>query len=173
MAKIRSLIRKLGGFFRGKPKTPKIAKRPRTAITGGHRGIAAGSMKPGKMDLSPENQAKWRTLSAEAVAQFVHDEEPLFVHSSNVVMAQYFPDDEKMLVEFKNEASYLYSDVSQEEALDFAKANSKGEWVWDHLRIRGSKTGHQKKYVKVSSGYKPPTRKISREEADEFFENYE
>ena len=30
--------------------------------------------------------------------------------------------------------------------------------MWDHLRVRGSRTAHKKPYIKISSGYRPPQR---------------
>jgi hypothetical protein len=52
---------------------------------------------------------------------------------------------------------YRYSNVTPEEFLSLLAANSKGDWVWDHLRIRGTWSGHQKDYelVGVEGGYVP------------------
>lgn len=52
---------------------------------------------------------------------------------------------------------YRYRDVTPEEFLTLYAANSKGHWVWDHLRIRGTWSGHQKDYelVGVEGGYVP------------------
>jgi len=52
---------------------------------------------------------------------------------------------------------YRYSDVTPEEFLGILAANSKGDWIWDHLRIRGTWSGHQKDYelVGVEGGYVP------------------
>lgn len=52
---------------------------------------------------------------------------------------------------------YRYRDVTPEEFLSLYAANSKGNWVWDHLRIRGTWSGHQKDYelVGVMGGYVP------------------
>ena len=52
---------------------------------------------------------------------------------------------------------YRYRDVTPEEFLSILAANSKGEWIWDNLRVRGTHSGHQKDYelVGVQSGYVP------------------
>jgi hypothetical protein len=52
---------------------------------------------------------------------------------------------------------YGYRNVTPEEFLDFLSAPSKGNWVWDHLRIRGTVSGHQKDYflAGISGGYIP------------------
>ena len=53
------------------------------------------------------------------------------------------------MVEFIGGGKYLYSNISREEALSFATAQSKGSWVWDFLRIRRTKHGHRKPYVRI------------------------
>lgn len=112
----------------------KRTKPKRVQPTPGQRGT--GSRKP--------------TVSRDEVEDFLRHGTIFFVNSSNVVSAQYFPDPEfKMLIEFYDGSAYLYSNVSEYEALSFAQAPSKGIWVWDHLRIRGTVTGHRKPYVKV------------------------
>ena len=52
---------------------------------------------------------------------------------------------------------YRYSNVTPEEFLSIMAAASKGNWVWDNLRIRGTWSGHQKDYelVGVQGGYVP------------------
>jgi len=54
-------------------------------------------------------------------------------------------------------ALYGYRGVTPEEFEDFLRAQSKGEWVWDHLRVRGTVSGHQKDYflAGISGGYVP------------------
>lgn len=157
---------KLNQAFGLRGKAPKPAP-PNTKVVG-HRGIAAGSLKrrqklaqqfyqgSGIAPYTAAEVAKWRNLGGETVQGFLEDEEPLFVHSSNVIMAQYFGVVSKMLVEFRSGASYLYSNVSLSEALSFAQAQSKGGWIWDNLRVRGSKTQHRKPYVKTSGMSRPP-----------------
>ena len=58
---------------------------------------------------------------------------------------------------------YRYSGVTPEEFLslynlrDGGGGGGPGDWVWDHLRVRGTVSGHQKDYelVGVMSGYVP------------------
>ncbi len=63
---------------------------------------------------------------------------------------------------------YRYSSVSPEEFLSLLAVaaggsksgeagNGPGDWVWDHLRIRGTWSGHQKDYelVGIMGGYVP------------------
>ena len=41
---------------------------------------------------------------------------------------------------------YEYFDIHPDQFQSFVKAASKGIWVWDHLRVRGSRVQHQYKY---------------------------
>jgi len=60
---------------------------------------------------------------------------------------------------------YRYRNVTPEEFLGLLAANSKGEWVWDHLRIRGTWSGHQKDYelVGVMDEYVPRKATVIRD----------
>ena len=150
MPKILSAIAsKISGLFRGRgaKKPPSLESfMPKQAIIG-HRGQALRDLK--KPDWTPENVRKWRTINREEVRDFVYDKQIFFVHSTNVVAAQYFHETQQMMVEFKGHKSYLYSDVSIPEAISFTMAGSKGGWVWDHLRVRGSKWKHKKPYQRI------------------------
>ena len=155
--KIRSKLNQALGF-KGKP--PKPAP-PNTRVIG-HRGIAAGSLQErqrlaeefyrgsGVAPYSAEEIARWQNLSGDEVYDFVNNETLLIVNSSNVASLQYFPTVQKLLVEFLNGKAYIYSDVSQAEALQFATYQSKGGAVWDLLRVRGSRTAHKKPYSRTS-----------------------
>lgn len=92
---------------------------------------------------------RWWTLYNDVVAGFVYDQDYLPVHSSNVAAAQYFITDQKLMVEFRSGAAYLYSNVTEQEAVQFATALSKGGFCWDVLRVRGSKTAHKKPYSRI------------------------
>ena len=52
---------------------------------------------------------------------------------------------------------YLYRNVEPETFLELHKASSKGGWVWDVLRIRGTVSGHNYDYalVGIQNGYVP------------------
>ncbi|HOV61672.1 MAG TPA: KTSC domain-containing protein [Candidatus Hydrogenedentes bacterium] len=52
---------------------------------------------------------------------------------------------------------YGYRDVWPEEFLAFLQAPSKGNWVWDNLRERGTVSGHKKHYflAGITGGYVP------------------
>lgn len=89
-------------------------------------------------------------LDEEEVTDFLLGE-LLFVSSSNVAAAQYHPATGQLMVEFLAKArtpasAYLYDNVSEAEAENLARAGSKGGWIWDHLRVRGSATAHRKPF---------------------------
>lgn len=55
-------------------------------------------------------------------------------------------------------ATYHYYDVHPRVFIEFQKASSKGKFVWDKLRVRGTVSGHQYRYELArlsSSGYVP------------------
>ncbi len=137
-----------------RPSRPPRGGRPGDVLARqphlGHGGIAIGSLR--EPDYSAENVAQWRQVGAAEVDEFLYGGQPLFVHSTNVAAAIYHHDDEKMTVEYLNGSAYLYSHISEGEALDFARAQSKGGWCWDYLRVRGSATKHRKPYVKLRGG---------------------
>ena len=93
---------------------------------------------------------EYKDIPANEVDAFLHENYPLFVYSSNVVMAQYFEDTSQMMIGFSTNRSYIYDGLSLYEAKTFVTTTSKGKWVWDHLRIRGTAYGHRKPYRSVS-----------------------
>lgn len=77
--------------------------------------------------------------------------------SSNVFSFLYSRQDQKLTVGYKGRRGpaeigyYEYRPISEEEARDAWRAISKGGWVWDKLRVRGTKCGHRKDYVFLSA----------------------
>lgn len=94
-------------------------------------------------------------FNEDDVSLFLQGEMVLFVESSNVEYAKYYPNDETLEVGFlakppdNKPSAYLVLDVSVQEALTFANAESKGRWYWSNVRIRGTKDGHKKTYVRL------------------------
>lgn len=78
--------------------------------------------------------------------------------SSNVSAAQYDPHEDYLQIGYKNGGWYGYHGVSSDEAASFYRSGSKGNWVWDHLRRRGTVFGYQKAYSFIggrSQEYQP------------------
>lgn len=152
--RVASVFDKLGELFGGKPTPPTLLTKPLLSsipseeeklelefLGEGHRGAALVSRE--HPDLSPENRAKWRALGNDAMAGFVYGMEVIYFHSSNVTWAQYFLNDRSMLVAFHGGSPprpgvYKVSPISEAEAIDLARAFSKGIWYWDNVR-RGGK----------------------------------
>lgn len=102
-------------------------------------------------DFSKENVEKWKTIEPDDVTKFIYKGYWLPFHSTNVRAVKYDIDSQKMFIEFKGKGGpYEYDGISKEKAMTFLQAGSKGGWVWDNLRVRGSKTKHQVPYRKVS-----------------------
>lgn len=91
--------------------------------------------------------------------------------SSNVHSYGYDVDNWYLYVRFKAEAPrggggvrpnspgalYQYANVPPKVFISMLKASSKGTYIWDHIRIRGTLSGHRFDYqlVGVSGGYVP------------------
>lgn len=140
-----NILRKIAGrirnLFSRKPAKPKLR---------GHRGIAAGNLKRPDLESYAERVSTGHeNIPEDEVEDFFAGGNPIFVHSSNLRMVQYFPDANKLMVEFKGGKAYMVSDISLDEAVSLIIAQSKGGWYWDHVRIRGTKTGSQKPVERI------------------------
>ena len=146
-----SILSKIRKWFK-KPAQKQVRVRPGE----GHRGIAAGDLKErqrrqaaGEQPFSQEEIDKWETLSGNIVEDFVYNEQILYVNSTNVANLTYYHKEKQMLVQYLSGGRYLYSNVSEQEALQVAQAQSKGAVIWDLFRVRGSKTAHKKPFKKL------------------------
>jgi hypothetical protein len=120
------------------PKVPDPSE-----MAGGHRGIAAGDLRPGRQDLSAENVAQWEQLTGDEVERFVVGGERMNVHSTNVQFFQYNLKKQELTVGFKAKGRhpasvYVYSDITPQLAIRAAQAQSKGGYVIDTLVGRGN-----------------------------------
>lgn len=94
-------------------------------------------------------------LDPEVVEAFVYNQHIIYVTSSNVSSAQYFLEEQRLLLEFlpkgggRRTSAYLYSGADINLAIAFAQAPSKGEFVWDRIRIRGTINGHRLPFLKI------------------------
>lgn len=108
---------------------PFKRRRQEKPVSGGQRGTGGGPLTP------EETQA---FLNGELT----------FLSSSNVAAAQYHPDSQELMIEYgvgsdRAGAAWIYGNISMAEAIDFIRAPSKGIWVWDHIRVRGTVHSHQ------------------------------
>lgn len=72
--------------------------------------------------------------------------EQIDVQSSNVAWFRFFDAEELLQIGYKDGSVYQYEPVRREMALDLLRAGSKGIWIWDHLRVRGTVFGFQVPY---------------------------
>lgn len=100
-----------------------------------------------------------RSFAESEVDAFLHFGQWMPVESSNVAEIHYDGDLSELQIKYKNGGIYTYQDVSIREAESFAKAMSKGKWVWDRLRVRGKGNfwAYRKPYQFLSglSNYQP------------------
>ena len=79
----------------------------------------------------------------------------VYLASSNVHAARYLWDEKILELQFKGHSDqggyyYQYFNVPQMLAGTILSTASPGRWVWDHLRVRGTVTGYQYDYVRLT-----------------------
>lgn len=97
---------------------------PKEKVTPGQRGTGGGS------------------LTEQETRDFLNGE-LTFLSSSNVVAAQYHPDIQSLMVEYKEGVAWIYDPVPLSMAIAFINAPSKGTFIWDAVKIRGTVHEHQ------------------------------
>jgi hypothetical protein len=107
--------------------------------------------------LVPHVQESPFEPSAEYLSDFLSGEFTPVAGSSNVSAMQFFPAENKLMVEYGGTDAYLYSNVSPREAARLISAASVGGACWDILRVRGSATATRKPFVKLGGGGPSPT----------------
>jgi KTSC domain len=75
---------------------------------------------------------------------FLHWGQEVAVSSSNVSSARYHRDTLSLVITYLSGDTWVYDPVSPAEAEAFLLAPSKGRWLWDHVKVRGSRHAHQK-----------------------------
>ncbi len=165
-----SFLSFLSGLSPFKPRsltgnTPSLLQRPAWAPKRQPGPISEPENRPGSPltanlpEITQEQEAA--VFARDAVDAYLHFGQWLSVQSSNVDALQYHPEESKLIIRFKDKGSgpgfYSYDNVSIREAEDIARSASKGGWVWDRLRIRGTVFGFKKSYQFLSgaSSYQP------------------
>jgi hypothetical protein len=122
-----------------------------------------------------ERELKERELEirrSDPVWRFVYDgETKTWPASTNVDSAWYDIDKGELFIKYQDGSLYRYESISPHEAESFARSASAGTWVWDVLRVRGTKLGARKEYHMVYSGDRSraweQTEESAREHAEE------
>lgn len=78
--------------------------------------------------------------------EFIYEGKTVTCVSSNATAARYEWLSRELTVQYGSGGAYAYFSVTPNEAAAFFSAESTGTWVWDHLRVRGSKTAHRKPF---------------------------
>ena len=87
--------------------------------------------------------------------RFYTGEIQAIITSSHVTGMQYIAKKEQLILSFWNGSHYQYENIGKSEALSLLYTGSKGSWVWDELRIRGTVKGYKKPYRKIG-GFADP-----------------
>ena len=162
---IKSIGGKIAGAFGSRsPSAPAGPQGPPQPIGLDRVGAAAKAVKEREAS-SPAKQPIGDPQKATGHGDFLHGGEYSTFSSSNVRGASYDPENNFLEIGYKNGGRYGYHDVNRGEAKSFYDAASKGKWVWDHLRLRGTVFGYQKAYTYLggkSQGYTPKYAMSSR-----------
>lgn len=99
-------------------------------------------------------EAKQRQLESNPLYRYLYKGEVITGFRSSNVRAFWYDIEQKLLyIQFKDQSTYEYGarmrGVSPEFAMSLYRAKSKGSWVWDNLRVRGTKLGARVDYVLV------------------------
>ncbi len=118
----KSTFQKIKDLFGFGKRLPPKASRPPIAV--GRRGTGTSA-----------------SLSVEETMGFVYEGQRIFVSSSNVMVMQFFYEEEKLVMEFlrrkQRSAAYMYSKVTVQDAIALVQAGSKGKACWALLRRTG------------------------------------
>lgn len=107
-------------------------------------------------NVRKEREALERQRSNPAL-RFMEGERVTDFSSSCVSAFWYEREHSLLFVQFKDNSLYRYgiagsNNITGDMAMSLFRAASKGTWVWDNLRIRGTKLGHRVPYYLVSGG---------------------
>jgi hypothetical protein len=109
-------------------------------------------------------EVAFRILKNEPTSEFekfISFGEWISVQSSNVRAISYVKLTAELHIEYHDGSFYGYGPVNDEMAADLYRASSKGKWVWDHLRRRGTVFGYQVEYWFLSGPSKTRTGNIN------------
>lgn len=158
----RSILDKIRSLIKNPFKSGKKPQSPR--VPGGHPGPLRSVLQGIDYGIERRQQVDDASillegiLSDDDIVELLEDKVPpeltddfmngklMWVISSNVAAGRYIKDQAKLVVQFRNGATYSYFGISPALAQSFADADSFGVWIWDNLRVRGTKYGHQVPY---------------------------
>jgi hypothetical protein len=134
------------------------------AVKEGIGQLPAAARAPGRTATQPlpprariqeqQDESKQRQLENNPAYRFLYKGDVVTGFSSSNVKAFWYDIEKHLLyIQFKDQSTYEYGarlrGVTTEFALSLFYAKSKGTWVWDNLRIRGTKLGHKVDYALV------------------------
>lgn len=178
-----ALIRSFGGEVMPKPGgdwgTTEDAVRgieaARQRLEGlGYTVMAPGERRPARMPETQRRGKQYEVPMSEGRGRRFPADHPIVTgemveaQSSNVHSFGYDQRDASLFVRFLGGSRmerggpgslYRYANVTPEEFLSLyaTRGGGAGDWVWDHLRVRGTVSGHRKDYelVGITGNYVP------------------
>lgn len=139
-----------GRIFRQTPATAPPSPGPRRSPPLPPPGMSEAERRETEIPASTDPATRWAE-SGEWFDGF---------SSSNVQAIQYHSDDQRLLIQYLDGSMYAYHPVSMGLAMSLYGASSKGTWVWDNLRVRGTVFGYQIPYELLSG---PSQRTLGKE----------
>lgn len=145
MAPRKNIFSRIADIFRSKRATPIDPPLPLSEAWKGIQG-----------DDSPEEDLGLaRLLQTEDEFTRYMLGEWIVVTSSNVEQIRFLADpgelNGRLHIRFKDHSVYEYVGIPPDLAEDFYTVASKGTFVWDVLRVRGTVTGHRFEYHYIES----------------------
>lgn len=103
---------------------------------------------------TPQDNDQREGIDAQTADEFMKGNILLFVDSSNVEYVKYSPEVMRCEVGFLpkgtgDSRAYHYWEVFPDDMRAFLTSPSKGEWLWDYFRVRGSAVAHKKPYKRI------------------------
>lgn len=137
----------------GKSRADEIREQRKRSMQAIERAASAWEKKNYPQE-SEEDKRRKEAQAREPAYRFIYLGIPIIngveFTSSNVMWMQYDIENASLYVTYKkNGCTYRYWPVPETEARTFYHMASKGETVWDLLRVRGTNLGHRKNYILV------------------------
>ncbi len=133
----------------------EVFRPPRPGAEAGEADLSAFHGMPGLPANHPINTGRFTEVASENVHSVAYD-----ASEATLYVRFWAKKWNKELGEFVRQGPgpiYAYSYVPAPMFLDLLSARSKGGWIWDNLRIRGTVSGHRFDYrlVAIAGGYVP------------------
>ncbi len=80
---------------------------------------------------------------AQSEHEFLHSNKPFPITSTYCTVVRYDNEAELLYITHHNGSQWRYGPVTRDMADDFIHAESRGKWIWRHVRVLGTVHEHQ------------------------------